>query len=148
MRALVKTLTLLFALLLGGCVGLTPDVYKGYSGEDRPDAEIAIIRGVSAGLYEVEGERLWKKHPDPDKYYNEARMLPGAHTVTLIRQFSVSIWLVPGGRMTVSRSFLVIMEAGHVYELHADRTTGPGFRVYLWIADATTGELVAGQKLY
>ena len=146
MRALVKTLILLFVLLLSGCVVPTPDVYKGYPGQARQAAEISIVRGKSARLHEVDGESL--KHPDPRKYYHEAHLLPGLHTVTLIREFSVSVLLVSKGWITASKSFLVIMEAGHVYELHADRTTGPGFRVYLWIEDATTGELVAGQKLY
>ncbi len=139
-------LCVVVAVTLVGCAVGTPDIYKGYPGQARQAAEISIVRGKSAGLHEVDGESL--KHPDPSKYYHEAHLLPGAHTVTLIRDFSVSILLVPGGRITASKSFLVIMEAGHVYELHADRTTGPGFRVYLWIEDARTGELVAGQKLY
>ena len=47
----------------------------------------------------------------------------------------------------MERSFEAEFKAGHVYELHADRTTGPGFRVYMWIKDAATGEIVAGTAL-
>jgi hypothetical protein len=37
--------------------------------------------------------------------------------------------------------------AGHTYIIQADRTTGYGYRMYLWIEDAETGEVVAGTKI-
>jgi len=39
------------------------------------------------------------------------------------------------------------LKAGHTYELHADRTTGHGYRKYFWITDAASGEVVAGEKM-
>ncbi len=134
------------ALVLASCAGRTPDVYKGQLGQASPDAPIATVRAVSAAFYEIDGSRL--EHPDPDKYYHEAHLRPGPHAVTLTRWFGVSVFLVPKGYIEpVSGRFTVDMKADHVYELHADRTHGSGFRVYFWIEDATTKEVVAGTKL-
>jgi hypothetical protein len=134
------------ALLLGSCAGPTPDVYKSQLSQASPESPIAIFRAESAAFQEIDGSRL--EHPDPNKYYHEAHLPPGPHDVTLRRWFGVSVLVVPRGYIeTVSRSFTVDMKADHVYELHADRTTGHGFRVYFWIEDATTKEVVAGTKL-
>ncbi len=137
-------LLLILVIVCAGCAGLTTDVYYGYLGEARSDAEVAIVRSVTAALEEIDGKQL--KHPDPDKYYSEARMPPGPHTVTLYREFGVSVLIVPKGYVEAVSTFPINLEPGHVYELHGDRTTGLGFRVYLWIVDATTGKVVAGQK--
>lgn len=137
-------LVLILVIVCAGCAGRTPDVYYGYLGEARTDAEVAIVRGVTAALHEIDGKQL--KHSDPDKYYREARIPPGPHTVTLHRWFGVSVLVVPKGYVEAVSTFSINLEPGHVYELHGDRTTGPGFRVYLWIVDATTGKVVAGQK--
>ena len=132
---------LVFALT--GCA--TPDQFIGYPGQARQAAEISIVRGKSAELHEVDGVRL--EHPEPYKYYGEAHLLPGHHRVTAYRRFGVSVLLVLKGYVEATRTFSLNMEAGHVYELHADRTTGPGFRLYFWVEDATTRSLVAGEKL-
>lgn len=140
-RALTLLLVLIFVAT--GCVRLTPDIYESHSVHDMPDAEIAIVRGKSASIGAIDGKRI--EHSDPNKYYETARLLSGSHTVNLRRQFMVSVLLVMKGYIEADRSYSLNLEAGHVYELHADRTTGPGFRVYMWIKDATTGKLVAGQ---
>ena len=134
------------AVVGAGCAGQIPDVYHGYPGEVRPDTELAIVRGVSAVLVKVDGKPL-NPHPDPNKYYHEARLLPGQHTLTLYSYFMVSIFIVPKGSIEVTSSFSLDLEAGHVYELHGDRTTGAGFRVFMWIEDASTGEVIAGERL-
>jgi hypothetical protein len=130
--------------VLAGCATLTRDVYKGYPGQDKPDAELAIVRAESAQLVGVDGMPV--KHPDSkNSYYYEARLLPGSHSVTLYKWFAVSVRIVPKGYLEVVRSFTMDMKPGHVYELHADRTVG-FVRVYVWIKDTTTGEIVAGEK--
>ena len=135
---------LILAVALLGC-GPTPDRYKGYEGPTRQAAEVAILRGKSASIWGIDGMRF--KHPDPQKYYSEAHLPPGNYYVTAYCWFGVSVLIVPRGYVEATRSFSLNMEAGHIYELHADRTTGPGFRLYFWVEDATTGFVVAGQKL-
>ena len=134
------------ALVLAACAGRTPEAYKRQMRHADPDAPFAIVRTVSAAFHRLDGRRL--EHPDPNKYYDEAHLPPGSHDVSLTAWFSVSMYLVPKGYIEpVSSTFTVDLKADHVYELHADRTTGPGFRVYFWIEDATTGDVVAGTKL-
>ena len=132
---------LLLLAALTGCAGPTPDIHRGYVGETQPESQVAIVRGVTAGIHEIDGEEL--KHPEPDKYYKEVHLPPGEHTITLYRWFAVSALIVAKGYIeVVSEPFEVNLEAGHIYELHGDRTTGV-IRVILWIEDAATGEIIA-----
>ena len=133
-----------FLALLIGCAP-KPDRYIGYEGPSKQANEVALLRAVGASIWEIDGERF--EHPDPDRYYSEAHLLPGDYQVTAYRWFGVSVLIVPRGYIEVTRRFYLSMEPGHVYELHADRTTGPGFRVSFWVKDATTGAIVAGQEL-
>jgi hypothetical protein len=139
--AFPRDIALVVLLALAGCAGPTPDIYKGYVGENQPVAEVAIVRAVTAGIHTIDGEEL--KHPETDKYYKEVYLPPGQHTITLYRWFAVSALIVSKGYIeVVSKAFVVNLEAGHIYELHGDRTTGV-IRVILWIEDAATGEIIA-----
>jgi hypothetical protein len=130
-----------FFLALTGCAGLKPDIHKGYVGTNQPASEVAIVRAVTAGIYKIDEEEL--KHPDPGKYYKEVHLPPGQHTITLYKWFAASVLLVRKGYFeVVSKPFSLDLQAGHVYDLHGDRTTGV-IRVILWIEDSATGEIVA-----
>jgi hypothetical protein len=134
-------LAFLFFIALSGCAGPTPDIHKEYIDTGQPVSEVAIIKAVTAGIHKIDGKEL--KHPAPDKYYKEIYLPPGQHTVTLYKWFAASVLLVRKGYFeVVSKPFSVNLEAGHVYELHGDRTTGV-IRVILWIEDAATGEIIA-----
>ena len=41
---------------------------------------------------------------------------------------------------------MATLAVGHTYSIEADRTTGHGYRMFLWIEDGETGEVVAGVK--
>ena len=132
---------LLFLIVLTGCAGLTPDIHREYVDQNQSVSEVAIIRAVTAGIHKIDGKEL--AHPDPDKYYREVHLPPGQHTITLYKWFAASVLIVRKGYFeVVSEPFEVNLQAGHVYELHADRTTGV-IRVIVWIEDSTTGEIVA-----
>lgn len=137
----LKLVLLSCAITLAGCAGLTPDIYRGDVGKDAQQSEIAIVRGETAAIYEIDGTKL--KHPDSERYYREVYLPPGEHTIKLYRWFGVSVLIVPEGYIeVVSKPFSLILKAGHTYELHADRTTGV-IRIIVWIEDSTTGEVVA-----
>jgi hypothetical protein len=51
----------------------------------------------------------------------------------------------PGGFATGCNEALVTLAAGHIYTLKADRTTGPGYRMFFWIQDETSGESISGK---
>ena len=58
----------------------------------------------------------------------------------------ISVMVNPSMHDEGQEEVVVNLEAGHAYELHADRTTGHGYQFYFWIEDAQTGEVVAGAK--
>lgn len=136
-----KSSYLLVFIMLSACAGPTPDIHKAYIDKDQLVSEVAIVRAETAAIHKIDGKAL--KHPDPNKYYREVYLPPGSHTITLYRWFAVSVLIVGKGYIeVVSKPFTVNLEAGHVYELHADRTTGV-IRVILWIEDADTKEIIA-----
>jgi hypothetical protein len=142
-RRIFKFLFVL-AFIAAGCT-LTPDMYVADTVQNAPDAEVVIVEGRTAGIHKIDGTSL--EHPNPEMYYASARLHPGQHSVTLYREFVVSVLIVSGGFFEAIKTYNVNLEAGHVYELHADRTTGPGFRVAMWVIDATAGKIVAGREL-
>jgi hypothetical protein len=137
----LKSALLLIYITLAGCAGLTPDIHRNYVDRNQSASKVAIVRAMTASIHKIDGKEL--KHPDPDKYYSEIHLPPGPHTITLYRWFAVSVLLVSKGYIeVVSKPFSVNLEAGHIYELHGDRTTGV-IRVILWIEDSATGEIIA-----
>lgn len=106
------------------------------------------MRGRTAAIKTVDGKSLLP-HPEADqgKAYNEAHLAPGSHRIEAIRRFAVSMLIVPKGYVDASARLTLKMERGQVYDLHAGRTIGRNFRVFFWIEDAKTGEVVVGTKL-
>lgn len=142
---IVRLARLAVFILLAGCATSTPDTYVEAGALETSESDIAIVRARTAAFHSLDGQRI--KHPSPDKHYDEAKLTPAVHTLTLSRWFGVSVLLVPKGYIdAVSRPLTVELMPGRIYELHADRTTGPGFRIYFWIEDAETKELVAGER--
>ena len=137
---------LLFAIAIVGCAGPAPDTHKEFVNEALSESEIAIVRAVSADIHSIDGARI--KHPDSDKYYSEIYLPPGQHEIIIYRKFAVSALLRLKGYMEVlSEPLSVELEAGHIYSLNGDRSTGdPDIWVGLWIEDTTTGEVIARSK--
>lgn len=71
-------------------------------------------------------------------------MPPGVYSIEWGRVFFVSVMIDPRGFAEHGSRATVTLEAGHLYRLGADRTTGPGYRVFLWIEDVTGHRVVAG----
>ena len=139
------SLSVVIALGLAACAtSRTPAVFNAFDGPERPDSEIGLVRQVSARLTMID-EKPVPAHPDADHfYYRDFRLLPGQHTLTARRTWGASILVAPSGYIEESRYLLLNAEAGHTYELHADRTTGIGYKVYFWIEDTTLRKVVSG----
>jgi len=114
-------------------------VYKLYPGSARPAAALAIVRLGDAGRAEFDGR------PASSRDWTEVHLLPGEHRIRWQSEFGVSVMIEPSGFATGGNEAAVTLVAGHVYTLRADRTTGTGYRIYLWIRDETSGDVIAGK---
>lgn len=132
---------LLAVLALVGCATDGPgNVYKIYGGPPRPDTELAVI--VLGDAMEARIGLRKVAHSD----YSRVQLLPGPVQVAWQCLYGVSVMIEPSGFATSEGSSTVDLKAGHVYSLHCDRTTGPGYQTYQWMRDDTAGEVVAGAR--
>jgi hypothetical protein len=65
---------------------------------------------------------------------------------TAILLFSDSHLVNSSGFDSTATTETVELEAGHSYTINADRTTGHGYGMYLWVSDDNSGIIVAGTK--
>jgi len=129
----------LTSLLLLACAAL-PDVpYKLYPGPVRPDSDLAIVRLGDADAAKFD-DRIASRGD-----WSEVLLLPGEHLIEWQTEFGVSVLVEPSGFAMGGNEAKVMLLAGHVYTLRADRTTGPGYRMFFWIRDETTQQVVAGE---
>lgn len=136
-------LSLAIVTLVLGCAGTGEGYrYKLYPGPARPDNELATLEFCKPALtFRVDGMRVEQSD------YEVVDLLPGEHEIKWGAEFGVSLLVNPAGRDAVATEVTVELRAGHRYIVCADRTTGPGYRMYLWIEDAATHELVAGRRM-
>ena len=116
-------------------------VYKLYPGQELPDSDVATLK-FGNGVYIVEIDDLRVSAAD----YGAVKLLPGVHTIRWEATFMVSVMVNASGFDRAELENGALLSAGHTYILEADRTTGHGYRMYLWIEDAKTGEVVAGVR--
>lgn len=139
----LRTILLCGAMvLLFACASApeTPLAYKLYPGPVRPATDLAIVQlgDVQYAIFDGRATSLAD--------WTEVHLLPGRHNVELQAVFGVSVMIEPSGFGTGGIRVDAVLEAGHIYVLRADRTTGPGYRMYLWIEDRATGQVVAGER--
>lgn len=134
--AVVLLLVLLAFSLPPGCATSSMKM-KVYEGPNLPKAEIAVLK-VKAPYREGLLVRLWVTNFDgritkANQWTFE--FLPGRHNLS----FSLG-----GGCSSFAPGYIEFdAKVGHTYELRATNVMG---RVWSWIVDNNTGEIVAGQK--
>lgn len=126
--------------LLSGCSTLPREIYHGYSGPYLPDASLAIVDLGTAQWVRIDDLRVDRAR------YSAVKLRPGAYDIEFGRAFGVSFLVDPRMLVEQKQSATVTLEAGHTYRLQADRTYGRGYRVYFWIEDAGTGNVVYGSR--
>jgi len=134
-------LLVVLAGLVASATAAESAIYLAYSGPERPEEEVASLGLGDADWVRIDsGPRLEKKT------YEEIKLLPGEYQIEWCEKFAVSAMI----DLSMSASYVaredVVLEAGHVYVLGADRTTGSGYRAFLWIEDEDTHEIIAGFK--
>jgi hypothetical protein len=134
LRSLFSTLLIVF--LVTSCATV-----KTYEGESLPSEEVAVIKSnywchLTGGIVvrEVDGKDVGFNPGD-------IHVLPGMHTVK-IRVTHSHGYL---GTMMSSGTVNLYAEAGHTYMVDG-RIYRLGERVWIWIVDEETGEVVAGMK--
>ena len=138
LRARTVAFISLTSLLLVACAALPETPYKLYPGPVQPDSDIAIVRLGDAGAAKFDGRIAARGD------WSEVLLLPGEHLIEWQTEFGVSVLVEPSGFATGGNEAKVMLVAGHVYTLRADRTTGPGYRMFFWIRDDTTQQVIAG----
>jgi hypothetical protein len=79
--------------------------------------------------------------------YGMVKLHPGFYSIEWRKKFTVSFSVDPSMTAAYTRRTPEIeLQAGHTYRLGADRTTGQGYSVFLWIEDVATGRLLYGSR--
>ncbi len=122
-------------------------VYQGYLGTPRSPAELSVVHLGDADRVRIDDLR--PGYPDLHLWRGDfaaVQLLPGEYLIEWSHVFGVSVLIDPSGFAGYERRHTVALEAGHAYRLRADRTTGPGYRVFFWIEDEASGQVIAGQR--
>lgn len=127
-------------IFLSGCATHDGMAYKLYPGQVKPKSEVATLELFNASSAVIDG--LHVSHGD----YAKVHLLPGRHHVEWTSDHVVSVLIESSGFAQQESQNDVLFEAGHIYRLRSDRTTGPGYSIYHWIEDITTDSVVAGHK--
>lgn len=127
--------------MLVSCATTSSQVYKLYPGKIRPDSELVTLKfGDEVRELVIDGMKVRRSD------YGERKIIPGRHEISWGAEFMVSVMVNASGWAETSTTKVVDLEAGHSYAINADRTTGHGYQMYVWIEDAETGEVVAGVR--
>jgi hypothetical protein len=125
---------------LTGCSSASNEVCRGYSGEDRPDASLAKVELGPANWARFDQLKLDRSQ------CASVKLLPGHIHIEWSKAFGVSVLVDSRGVVERRATADLTLTEGHVYRLQAARTLGPGYRIYMWIEDAGTGEVLVGDK--
>ena len=125
-------------------VSMAAEAYAGcHQGEEGLSALTEALASVDLGAAEwAEIDDVRVEHHE----YGSVKLLPGSHDIKWGKTFAVSFLIDWRMWAPYEHSAIVTLEAGHTYILQTDRTTGPGYRVYFWIEDAATGNVVHGSR--
>ena len=139
----------LTACLISGCAS-TP--FKAYDGPDLPEHEAVLLDWSACGVscdITIDGRAL-PRHAlfvTGRLPIERAWLKPGTHVIEFNGSFGYTGDFYIRRFVTYQNSATIPMRAGHRYAVIHKRKRGWGmgnFRDYLWIENATTGEIVAG----
>jgi hypothetical protein len=132
---------IILTIFLGCTTDYPKEVYRGFYGIEPPESKLATLDLGEA--YEVFIDDMY--YVSQTKY-GLVKLLAGAHRIKWTVIFGVSVMVDARGYAVYETISNVNLEAGHIYKLSADRTTGHGYKVYFWIEDITSGKIVYGEK--
>lgn len=128
-------------LLAGvGCGSASQAVYRGYSGPELPDTSLATVELGTVNWARIDEVRIDRAQ------FGFVKLLPGHHQIEWSKSFGVSVMVDARGIVERRAQSGLTLAAGHTFRLQADRTIGPGYRIYMWIEDLTAGTVLVGDK--
>ena len=134
-------IAVIFVVISACCACHSQYVYKLYPGPTLPDSNVATLK-FGSGVHAVEIDGLRVSSAD----YGTIKLMPGQHRIQWESTFIVSVMVNASGFDSAETDKMATLAVGHTYSIEADRTTGHGYRMFLWIEDGETGEVVAGVK--
>lgn len=117
-----------------------PQIYKLYPGSAKPLSDLAIVAIGDVSSASIDGLNVSATD------YQEIHLLPGRHLLAWRKGFGFSVMVEPAMTKVAEATITVELQAGHVYQLLADRTYGTGYKFYFWIEDAADGKVIGGTK--
>lgn len=135
-----QTILALLVLGLAACASTESYSYKLYPGPERPVEELATVELAGVDFVVIDGLQVNRAD------YARALLLPGKHRVAINKTFGFSVMVEPSMMGSFESSLEVPLAAGKVYRIKGDRTHGHDYRIYLWVEEEDSGEVVAGQN--
>ncbi|MFC1824847.1 tetratricopeptide repeat protein [Thermodesulfobacteriota bacterium] len=127
--------------ILYGCTTRSDAIFKGYAGPIQPEKNIAIVR-LGDRVDWIRVENIHIEH----KKFGIIMLLPGTYSIEWGTTFGVSMFIKLSGKDERNWKETFNLKAGHIYSVHTDRTTGPGYRVFSWVIDETEKVKIWGVK--
>lgn len=131
---------MILLLLVTSCSYSNQHVYKLYPGPERPDSDVVTLQ-FGPGVFEVIIDGMKVSRAD----YQQIKLIQGEHQINWGAEYFISVLIDADGFDQATTAHKALLIAGHTYTLNRDRTTGPGYEMYLWMTDDTTGKVVAGE---
>jgi hypothetical protein len=117
-----------------------PQVYKLYPGGALAESEIVKVNLNDAYYAIFDGFKVAKAD------YQQVLLMPGKHEIRWGNWFAISVMVDPEMLREGGGEAVAELIAGHTYELCADRTTGHGYKMFFWIQDSESGDVIAGTR--
>ena len=115
--------------------------YKMYPGPVLADPKLAtLILDDAVGVILIDGLMFSARE------YASVKLLPGEYELKWGAWFVVSVLVDSSGYGEANIATTARLNAGRTYIAKFDRTTGPGYKTFLWLEDFNSGEVVAGEN--
>lgn len=130
------------AALVAGCATNSGEdyAYKLYPGPQRTAAELVTLDISHVDTITVDKLRVnrWD--------YGTVHVLPGIHSLRIEKSYGFSVMVEPSMHGSFEYTLDVELEAGKTYKVKSERTHGQGYRVFFWVEDVESDEVIAGVK--
>jgi hypothetical protein len=132
----------LILLSVAGCgMVQSEEAYKFYPGPVQPDSQLAtLVLDPAVPEIHINGFRV-----NSDDY-GSIELLPDIYRLSWGSSYLVSVMVDSSGQGEAHIDTTAQLQAGCTYFVKFDRTTGHGYKIYLWIEEEQSGAVIAGER--